>query len=358
VGDRLERYYLSNGPSTRPHLHHRYSSRFANVVRNARAVCDLMEATGRLDLMAASASARLELSAFEDRIERVMGSAGGATPGSICSPREVAITVPEYFAVRRAIDRGESVVKAAVLRSVAERLPGRTEDAVSYKFQNVSAVLHDLGLPWVPGWPPASHSQDALEEAVLDWLDSHPEDRDALERKADEAPVPRANPTLASDEEVPPPPPSKRDSGAASRPAETTVTRRAASDAANTELGRRGEEWVWKREQAILRQAGRPDLAGQVRWVARDDGDGAGYDVRSYTSDGHERWIEVKTTKGGIRSSFYLSSHEREVWEQEMERYELHRVFEFATRPRFYRLTGMPEDTLVLKTAQWLARLR
>jgi Domain of unknown function (DUF3883) len=55
-------------------------------------------------------------------------------------------------------------------------------------------------------------------------------------------------------------------------------------------------------EQQQLRDTGHPDLAGRVRWVARDDGDGLGYDVLSFTGDGRERHIEVKTTALGAQT--------------------------------------------------------
>ena len=35
--------------------------------------------------------------------------------------------------------------------------------------------------------------------------------------------------------------------------------------------------------------------------VAKVEGDGAGYDIKSYTSDGEQKFIEVKTTRGASR---------------------------------------------------------
>jgi hypothetical protein len=47
----------------------------------------------------------------------------------------------------------------------------------------------------------------------------------------------------------------------------------------NRRRGELGEKLVFRYEQDFLRQAGRPDLAGQVRWVSKEDGDGVGYDI-------------------------------------------------------------------------------
>jgi hypothetical protein len=57
----------------------------------------------------------------------------------------------------------------------------------------------------------------------------------------------------------------------------------------------------------------RPDLARKVRWVAAEDGDGAGYDVLSFTLQGRERLIEVKTTNGSARTPFFLSRNECDI---------------------------------------------
>jgi hypothetical protein len=41
---------------------------------------------------------------------------------------------------------------------------------VELKFQNVSAVLHGLNLPFVPGYKPRSNSQLLLRKAVQRYL--------------------------------------------------------------------------------------------------------------------------------------------------------------------------------------------
>ena len=70
----------------------------------------------------------------------------------------------------------------------------------------------------------------------------------------------------------------------------------AGRDEKNRALGLAGEECVLAHEKSILRGAGRDDLAQQVRWISKEVGDGAGYDVASFTPDERKRLIEVKTT--------------------------------------------------------------
>ena len=64
-------------------------------------------------------------------------------------------------------------------------------------------------------------------------------------------------------------------------------------DARNKALGHAGEQRVLAHERASLLAAGRTDLAGRIRWVSHVDGDGAGYDIHSFETDGSNRLIEV-----------------------------------------------------------------
>jgi hypothetical protein len=70
-----------------------------------------------------------------------------------------------------------------------------------------------------------------------------------------------------------------------------------------------GEEAVVESERRSLIDAGRPDLAKLVFHVAKLEGDGAGFDIKSYTFDGKEMFIEVKTTRGDKEAAFYLSAN-------------------------------------------------
>jgi Domain of unknown function (DUF3883) len=75
-------------------------------------------------------------------------------------------------------------------------------------------------------------------------------------------------------------------------------------DHRNRSLGQAGEEFVVDVERGKLTTASRPDLARKVRWIAAEDGDGAGYDVLSFDLAGRERLLEVKTTNGSARTPF------------------------------------------------------
>ena len=78
------------------------------------------------------------------------------------------------------------------------------------------------------------------------------------------------------------------------------------------QLGDLGEELVLRYEKKKLIDIGKTDLANAVEHVSKTQGDGTGYDIKSFNSDGKDIYIEVKTTKLGIDTEFYMSPNEIE----------------------------------------------
>jgi uncharacterized protein DUF3883/uncharacterized protein DUF3427 len=103
----------------------------------------------------------------------------------------------------------------------------------------------------------------------------------------------------------------------------------AEQDAKNRKLGLAGEEAVIESERLALRAAGRNDLAEMLVHVAKVEGDGAGYDIKSYMTNGEQKFIEVKTTRGSEQTPFYVSSAEARFAAEHGRCYYLYRVFEF-----------------------------
>lgn len=92
-------------------------------------------------------------------------------------------------------------------------------------------------------------------------------------------------------------------------------------------IGDLGELWVFEQEKLKLKAAGFGELAKRVRMVSNEDGDGTGYDIRSYGLDGKEIYIEVKTTKGALGNAFHVTRNELERSRKEGDRYYLYRVY-------------------------------
>jgi hypothetical protein len=106
------------------------------------------------------------------------------------------------------------------------------------------------------------------------------------------------------------------------------------ADATNRErLGLLGERHVFHEEKEKLEAAGREDLASRVELVSAQGG-AAGYDVLSFTIDGVERHLEVKSTARARDRDFrfWLSDNERKVASEDP-LWELVRVYSVESVP-------------------------
>lgn len=111
-------------------------------------------------------------------------------------------------------------------------------------------------------------------------------------------------------------------------------------DAANRELGHRGEEFVLEFERKRLHDGGGRDLAAKIEWTSQVRGDGAGYDIRSFNPDGSTRLIEVKTTGLPKYHPFMVTGNEVRCSQASPEEFHLYRVFNFGPEARLYVLQG------------------
>jgi hypothetical protein len=249
--------------------------------------------------------------------------------------QENDLIVADYFAMLVDDLAGKPLNKSASYRQLAERID-RSAKAIEYKHQNISAVLKALGETWLTGLAPAFNFQSSLEDAVLRWMNSHPEW--VLRAPGNRPPTGLYDaaqiwigppPTLSNQ-----PPPQELD-------LMLRIARKsdvAGRDERNRALGRAGEERVLAHERSALRTAGRDDLARKVRWVSEEDGDGAGYDLASYAPDGRPRLIEVKTTNGWERTPFHITCNELAVADERRAEWCLFRMWNFSREPRAFEL--------------------
>ena len=258
------------------------------------------------------------------------------------------LIVADYFAMLAEDIAGHRYNKAEHRRALLPLLNQRSEGSVEFKHQNISAVLKGLGEDWIPGYKPAFNFQVTLVDAIARWLalNSAWLDRPSAVRPptglAEAAPIWFGPPPTLSNQ----PPPQELEQM-------LHIARKfdvAARDERNRALGRAGEERVLAHERALLRTAGRVDLAGQVRWVSEEDGDGAGYDIASFAPNGSARLIEVKTTNGWERTPFHISRNELAVAEERRSEWSLIRLWGFAREPKAFELHP-PLDAHVSLTA-------
>jgi hypothetical protein len=258
--------------------------------------------------------------------------------------------VREYFKLDDLQRVGGRLVKQDLYREIGaiiDRKPGGVEN----KFQNISAVLSRLKMDYAEGLSPRFNIQQSLADAVERYLDIHPK------LVFGDPQTPNVDP--ASVEEV-----SAPDFVPVEAPLERTVERiarkynHAERDARNRKLGELGEKLVCQREQKQLILAGKEKLAEKVRWVSKVDGDGVGYDIRSFDPSGEERLIEVKTTNGPATTDFFLSRTERDVSLERPDIWRLHRVHLFSSTPRIFIMPPPLEAAVTLRPENWRATFR
>jgi hypothetical protein len=242
--------------------------------------------------------------------------------------------------------------------ALRQQLKNRTKGSVEMKHSNISAVLADLGLPFIEGYKPRGNAQLLLRKAVQAFLSSNVAMVSKIVDALEEVKLPGEKSYKAVLVESP----FRRQ---AKEPIQTSrrerVPRRfdyAARDEANRSLGRAGEQWVIGFEQHRLAEHGTPELFQRVDWVSDRLGDGAGFDILSFDSDDLCRYIEVKTTNGSMETSFVISHNELEFSKEMIERFYLYRLFQFRQDPKLFILNGDISKQLFLKPLDFRASFR
>lgn len=279
------------------------------------------------------------------------------------SREEVEATVADHFAMLRTELAGVSFNKAEHNRNLRAVLNGRSPGAIERKHQNISAVLQELRHPFIDGYKPLANYQQLLWSVVTEHLER---DRilEGLVRSTAERTV--TAPDLADLEHLwdaaPPDPAGVRRGEAREPTAPYTVPRPVyvdylALEARNRSLGTAGEELVLRLETDRLRREGASRLADRIEHVSHTRGDGLGYDVLSFESNGRERLIEVKTTSFGKRTPFHVTRNELACSQAHDAQYHLYRVYAFREAPRLFTLRGPIPHHCHLDPTQYLARI-
>ena len=260
----------------------------------------------------------------------------------------------DYFEMLAKEIRGEAYSKTAHRRALGPLLNNRSDGSIERKHQNISAVLIGLGYPYISGYKPLGNYQMLLAEVVSARVVS---DRGLTatvsQAVAQSAGVPSVSDILAIVEDPPESAafvyPSAGERSRAVRRPRVSINY-LEREANNSSLGRAGEEFVLSFERARLTRLGLESLAERVEHVSVSEGDGTGYDIRSFEAHGLDRLSEVKTTAYGKQTPFFVSKNEVAVSQDHGTKFHLYRLFEFRNEPRLYMLNrGHPAD--------WRARL-
>lgn len=275
------------------------------------------------------------------------------------SEAEVEAVAADYFAMLDAEIRGEPYNKSVHRRALSAMLNGRTDGSIERKHQNISAVLIELRHPFVFGYKPLGNYQALLERVVVERVCTDLAFAAIVSQAVDEpAPVPTVDDFLARLEPSPHreplvyPPVMERNERQPHRYVVDYLER----EARNSSLGRAGEEFVLNFERARLIQANRESLASRVEHTSVAEGDGAGFDIRSFETDGSDRLIEVKTTAYGKQTPILLSTNELAMSRVHRSSYHLYRPFRFRADPRLFTVNGALDEVCRLEATQFRGR--
>jgi len=266
--------------------------------------------------------------------------------GTDWNTAELDAIISDYFAMLGDELARRPYVKAQHRAALME-MTGRTAPSIEFKHRNISAVLQDMASPWIWGCKPAPNYQDALYDAVFRFVSVH---GGVLEQ----LPIVQPAVTDLLDVFVRAPVVGPRPV----RPALERLVRKfdpVERDFRNRQLGKAGEEFVVDLERKRLVHENRDDLARKVRWVAAEDGDGAGFDVLSFDAQAKERLIEVKTTNGAAQTPFFLTRNEIAVATERPEHWHLYRVHLFAQQPRIFMARPPLDRALAMSPEVWRA---
>lgn len=278
--------------------------------------------------------------------------------GEDWSEVEVRATVASYFEMLRFEAQQKPYNKAELNAELRRHLQGRSKASVELKHQNISAILHSVGFPFIPGYKPRGNSQLLLRQEVQKFILGNSDLLAKLVDALEEVKTPTQQTFKAV---LVDPPPMMNVMQLGNEAKNVRLPRKvdfAARDENNRRLGRAGEQWAIEFEHQRLIDAGQPDLFSNLEWVSDKLGDGAGFDILSYNAPSQPRYIEVKTTNGSHASAFIISRNEVDFSKEVGDSFFLYRVFRFRESPALYMLHGDISTQLHLEPMDYRASFR
>jgi len=269
---------------------------------------------------------------------------------------EAEVTVADYFHMLIQELLGQSYSKTAHRKVLLTKLDNRSEGAIERKHQNISAILIELGCPYISGYKPLGNYQALLRDVVEQRTNLDPLfDQVALTASA----LPAISPIDGNFTGllVNAPKFALQANQTPLKPYHSKTPNRKdylEREARNTSLGLAGEEFVLNYEHHRLYTLGQHTLADKVEHASKTKGDGLGFDILSFEANGQERFIEVKTTAFGKETPFFISRGEVGFSESHQNEYQLYRLFNFRQIPKMFQLHGRIEKHCALTPISYI----
>jgi hypothetical protein len=252
---------------------------------------------------------------------------------------EVELIVADYFQMLSDELIGKTYIKAEHRKKLLPLLNNRSEGSIEFKHQNISAVLISLGQPYIKGYLPRFNYQKILEESVISFLTNNISIEDKFKLFAEKEVLiePKANFEKLL---VDPPQVDHAAEPIISYKNNPIKINYLEKEQSNAKLGRLGEELVLQYEKWNLVLIGKEKLAEEIRWISKEEGDGAGFDILSKNINGTDKYIEVKTTKLGKETPFYFTGNELNFSCNHRDSFHLFRLFNFENEVRMFTKNG------------------
>ncbi len=272
------------------------------------------------------------------------------------SQEEVEATVADYLQMLTMELTGQQYNKTDHRRKLIQLLNNRSNGAIERKHQNISAVLIELGCPYISGYKPLGNYQELLFKIIADRL----KNSDLFDQAAQAAvQMPAAVPVPDDFSKILVQPPKlSHTAREPNTPKIRIATKRDYIDreARNASLGLAGEEFAVHYERWRLISKGHDRLANKVEHVSKTQGDGLGFDILSFEITGKERLIEVKTTSFGKETPFFITKNEVQLSRSEADHFHLYRLFDFRKEPHLFTFRGAVDDHCHLDPITYHAR--
>lgn len=252
---------------------------------------------------------------------------------------EVELIVSDYFQMLTYELTGKEYKKSVHRRKLLPLLNKRSEGSVEFKHQNISAVLINLGQPYLRGYLPRFNYQKILEEIVIKYLYQNLQIEDHFRQFAESEVQTRL--IVDFNKLVIEPPIFSYVSESVPiyhrNPIKVNYLEKEQN---NRKLGLYGEELVVNYEKWMLQKKGKSNYSDQVRWISKEEGDGAGFDILSKNTNGTDKYIEVKTTKLGKETPFFFSRNELVFSLDHKKDFHLYRLFNFGNDAKMFTKNG------------------
>ncbi len=257
------------------------------------------------------------------------------------SENEVKLIVEDYFAMLKKELADQPYNKTEHRKKILPLLNNRNESSIEFKHRNITAILMEMGQPFIKGYKRLANYQQLLIEGITNYFENNQstiefefeqfarqtgainiDDKFEFQHFLSDEPV------ISNSNEPPP----------SFKPRKINYLEKEQN---NRDLGQRGESLIVEYEKWTLIQAGKEKLANKVEWVSKVHGDGTGFDILSKDINGKDKFIEVKTTKLSKETPIYLTVNELRFAELKGDDFFLYRVFNFGPKAQFFYRNGI-----------------